>query len=321
MSNYLYFKHDNKPLQNRFNSKTILGEGYAINGLQDWQRLISYLLKLLSDKENQSVNENQDIRTIILNELIEISRNENFDGSEQESLFLDERFTEELILVLLIRRLRKFFRPLAKNRCPRLFISHRQADMNYALRIAELATKHGFAYWLDVLDPDLNKLPAIKNFTNLLPLLTACIIEMALINCTHVLACLTPNSRGTLWIPYEYGRITELPGLSTNACGWLHPDLPAGECPDYMLLGRITETEKEIETWLANELLIVKKTCKPDIRILKEFKNVYKLPEKSGEERARITEEYKDVFQSGLAKNMPISPTAGLRKKQQPKSD
>jgi hypothetical protein len=78
--------------------------------------------KALSDEENQSFNENQNIRTIILNELIEISGNGNF---ALERSFPDERSTEELILILLITRLRKFYRTLPKNRCPRLFISHR----------------------------------------------------------------------------------------------------------------------------------------------------------------------------------------------------
>lgn len=318
MSNYLYFQQDNQPLQNRFNSNTILREEYAINGLEDWRRLISYLLAILNDEENQTINENQNIRTIVLNELIEISGNDNFDVSEQGSIFPDERSTEELTLVLLIARLRKFYHTLPKNRCPRLFISHRQIDKKYALRIAELAAKHKFAYWVDVIDPDLEKLSKIESSASLSSLLTACIIEMALINCTHVIACMTPNSRGSLWMPYEYGRITELPALSSKACAWSDPNLDSSDFPDYMHLGKKAKNEKEIEAWLENELLKSKKTCNPDKGDLAAFEKVDMLPEISDKERTKIREEAETT-----AHGLPVSIAApdALKMKTPPKSN
>ena len=152
-------------------------------------------------------------RRAIISELIEVSSNNNLNIYDLDSLMPENRTTEELIAILLLTRLRKFYDPLPKNNCPRLFVSHRKADKDCALRIAEIAAQNGFAYWVDVLDPDLQALSKSTIAGSLIPLVTACIIEMALINCTHVIACMTPHSRGTLWIPYEYGRITELPGL------------------------------------------------------------------------------------------------------------
>lgn len=37
----------------------------------------------------------------------------------------------------------------------RVFVSHRQADTQYAERMAWLATDEGYGYWLDVHDPTL----------------------------------------------------------------------------------------------------------------------------------------------------------------------
>ncbi len=76
-------------------------------------------------------------------------------------------------------------------------------------------------------------------------LLTACIIEMGIINSTHVLAVMTQDTKGGEWVPYEYGRVRK---VGNTAC-WHHPS-HSFALPDYMLLGEITDSELEIETWL-----------------------------------------------------------------------
>src|SRR5262245_33482396 len=87
--------------------------------------------------------------------------------------------------------------------CPRVFISHRQIDEKRARRIAWLAWDERFDYWLDVvdLDPARNKQVKIlekrlgRKLTDIeKSILTAAIIEMALLNCTHVLAVMTDNT-------------------------------------------------------------------------------------------------------------------------------
>ncbi|MCB1090050.1 MAG: toll/interleukin-1 receptor domain-containing protein, partial [Verrucomicrobiae bacterium] len=89
---------------------------------------------------------------------------------------------------------------------PRVFISHRQADRTVAENAARLATANGFNYWLDVHDPNL----AAWNLQPDTPqksIAIAAIIEMALLNCSHVLAIVSGNTPGSAWVPYEYGRV------------------------------------------------------------------------------------------------------------------
>ncbi|MVM28907.1 hypothetical protein GO755_02600 [Spirosoma sp. HMF4905] len=139
--------------------------------------------------------------------------------------------------------------PDARQKCPRLFISHRQADGTWALRIAYLATQVGFTFWLDILDPTLTSIPASAH-----KLVIAGIIEMAILNSTHVIAIMTDQTRGSLWVPYEYGRITRLPASNTKAAAWLHPDLATNDFPEYMELGLKHRTEAAILNWLRAEL-------------------------------------------------------------------
>jgi hypothetical protein len=131
--------------------------------------------------------------------------------------------------------------------CPCLFVSHRQADRDDALSMAYLAYKHSFQYWVDALDPNLQNAGIAAN-----SILTAGIIEMALLNCTHVAALMTPNTPGSAWVPYEYGRLAEYPTLTNNAIAWRHPNFPPKNIPEYMLLRSVYETN-DISTWLMNE--------------------------------------------------------------------
>jgi hypothetical protein len=167
---------------------------------------------------------------------------------------------------LLLNKLRDIGAPTPDRACPRSFISHRQVDDLYALRIAEIATQCGFEYWVDVLDPSLRSLDDNPNFTKEeISILTACIIEMALINCSHVLTVMTVNTRGSQWVPYEYGRITEIPSEYERACGWRHPDLPKTDLPEYMDLGKISNSEMEISDWLTSEYYLWKNKSKSRI--------------------------------------------------------
>lgn len=142
----------------------------------------------------------------------------------------------------------------------------------------------GFAFWVDILDPRLSSLPNFPaNSSSIKSLLTACIIEMAIINCTHVITCMTPNSKGSLWIPYEYGRITAIPGYLSAASAWKHPDFPKPNLPEYMHLGLIHTTEKEIEDWHGTELnrKNQKKSCALPEHPLATYPSFPKLPYKN----------------------------------------
>jgi hypothetical protein len=147
--------------------------------------------------------------------------------------------------------------PQWKPACPRLFVSHRKdaPDADYALRIAKIAVEEDFEFWLDVLNPDLDKLK--QRIPHLTPemesLATARIIEMGLINSTHVIALMTPRTRGTLWIPYEYGRVKDAPVDAVDAGCWLHPKLDPVDFADYLRLGVVTYDEAGIRAWLQTE--------------------------------------------------------------------
>ncbi|MDD1612143.1 MAG: toll/interleukin-1 receptor domain-containing protein, partial [Methylococcaceae bacterium] len=140
--------------------------------------------------------------------------------------------------------------------CPRLFISHRQADYPLALRIAQLAVNEGIEIWLDVIDPTLTWLNTVGNY-HFTPrqeqLLIAVVIEMALLHSSHVMAVITGNTIGSGWVGYEYGRIKDSSLFSLQAGCWIHPLL--GSTPwEYLLLGVSAHDENGIKRWLNDEL-------------------------------------------------------------------
>jgi hypothetical protein len=124
----------------------------------------------------------------------------------------------------------------------RIFISHKQENRDEALRVAWLANQAGHHFWLDILAPTLNG-------TALNPIQTACVIEMGLLNCSHVIALVTPESRPSRWIPYEYGRVKEPTPYGLNSACWLHPT-QYSNVAEYLFLGTQTRTEEHITRWL-----------------------------------------------------------------------
>lgn len=125
---------------------------------------------------------------------------------------------------------------------PRVFISHRQLDSQRALDFANYLTANGIEYWLDLCDSRL------VNAQNLTPIAIANIIEIALINCTHVVAIMTKNSKGSLWIPYEYGRIKDPSSYIGNVCAYY--DIPKTELPEYMMLSEYQTAENKVVQWI-----------------------------------------------------------------------
>lgn len=192
----------------------------------------------------------------------------NVNGYEQWVRFVENLPLAETALQDTAVRIKEFeFKPpplssIHPINCPRVFISHKQEDKNYALRIAELAVQAKFYYWLDVVDPFLNIINSKKVVINSIPiilspkqeaLLIAAIVEMALINCTHVLAAITVKSRSSRWIPYEYGRVKNSPTIVSDATCWVSPKVDKSDIAEYMLLGIVKYTDHEVGLWLKNE--------------------------------------------------------------------
>ncbi len=120
----------------------------------------------------------------------------------------------------------------------------------------------GFDIWIDVLDPYLTSVATVSNFKNAVA--TAIIVEMALLNCSHVLAVMTDNTSGSFWVPYEYGRIKERIPFADNVTAWFDASNPPGTIcpppltvvnPEYLCLGHQLHCEPQLRSWQDQELL------------------------------------------------------------------
>lgn len=133
-----------------------------------------------------------------------------------------------------------------------VFVSHRQCDVTYAERIAYLAAQSGFQYWLDVHDPSLTSIGGASLPSPVRQILIAAIIEIGLLNSTHVIAVHTRNSDASMWIPYEVGRVKEDRVFATRSCGWFDKSA-SPNIGEYAYLAERTASEAEVVTWLKTQ--------------------------------------------------------------------
>ena len=128
----------------------------------------------------------------------------------------------------------------------RVFISHRQTDVKKSKWLANYLNGIGVETWLDILDLKLK--PNQKYVNRRIAL--ANMIEIALLNCTHVLALMTPKSAGSAWIPYEFGRVKSKKVRSYNAAAFQYK-LPKKDIPEYMIVaGKPLKSRKDIDNWI-----------------------------------------------------------------------
>ena len=132
---------------------------------------------------------------------------------------------------------------------PRIFVSHRHDDVSLAIQVARKLQAQGCDVWLDVWDPSLTFINVFggqlgREVRNLI---IALIIEMALINSTHVLALITGNTRGSYWVPYEYGRVKQGSIYAKEAaCLYMRND-PVR--PGYLNLGKVFKNQQQLNGW------------------------------------------------------------------------
>lgn len=156
--------------------------------------------------------------------------NEFLDSSDQHSLVFSDNFDQLMV---------------KKNRLkPCLFISHKQQDYDEALRIAHLAHDCGYDIYLDVLDPLLQNAQNQKS-----AILMANLIELGLLNSTHLIAVMTPNTTSSRWVPYEFGRVKEHQLLSYKTSSWAQHYV---KLPEYLYLCPIHHSERQVKQWLKN---------------------------------------------------------------------
>lgn len=135
----------------------------------------------------------------------------------------------------------------------RVFVSHQRKDVNYAERIAFLANQKGFEYWLDVHDPVLTLANNSSLPTAIQSILIAAIIEIALLNCTHVISVQTKNAQSSRWIPYEFGRVKYRSLRSSQVASWFDNQVYVSTNADYLKLGVCAHSEQEVIEWLENQ--------------------------------------------------------------------
>ncbi len=137
-------------------------------------------------------------------------------------------------------------RPMNKT----VFISHRRTDVAEARKAAHVLRNrrpNPVDVWLDVEDPVLTAFgnyPGRKTIVEML--VTALVIEMALLNSSHVLAIFTDKTPGSLWVPYEYGRVKTKRLHSYEAASLR---LGGPRRPEYMLLGPELSSVNYLNHW------------------------------------------------------------------------
>jgi len=140
---------------------------------------------------------------------------------------------------------------------PVLFLSHRKCDSMMALRLAWIADQEGFELWLDVVNPNLQPLqshigagPLSLSQTSLAIAQT---LEMGLFNSTHLLLVMTPNTVGSAWLPYQFGRAVTRENGELQLASWASQQVPKSTLPEYLALGAQFFCEDEYRTWLRRE--------------------------------------------------------------------
>jgi len=76
-----------------------------------------------------------------------------------------------------------------------VFISYRANDREVALKIAKKLQLNNIDFYLDVIDEE-----SVNNTSNITEAITKNIKR-----CTHLIAIISPNTKGSWWVPFEIG--------------------------------------------------------------------------------------------------------------------
>lgn len=133
--------------------------------------------------------------------------------------------------------------------CPRVFVSHKQEDARLAFAVARHIYGKGFDIWLDIVN--LPNLPGPAGLNQ--AVLRAAMIEMGLINCTHLIAVMTPKTVTSRWVPYEYGRVRDDPPSRVTVASFLHPP-GLGNLADYVYLAPRLPGYAALDIWLSQQM-------------------------------------------------------------------
>jgi hypothetical protein len=76
-----------------------------------------------------------------------------------------------------------------------VFISYRAKDREVALKIVRKFREHNIEFYLDIIDEE-----SINSTSNITEVITKNIKR-----CTHLIAIISPNTKGSWWVPFEIG--------------------------------------------------------------------------------------------------------------------
>src|SRR5688572_22316939 len=127
---------------------------------------------------------------------------------------------------------------------PCIFISHKREDSDMAKVVASNLMEMNVDVWLDVLArlPEQPSTPAEH-----LKITEA--IETGLQSSTHLLALVTPHTKGSWWVPFEIGSCR---ALGRGLAFLLHRDV--SDLPSYMVVGESLIDKEALFAW-AEKLL------------------------------------------------------------------
>ena len=122
---------------------------------------------------------------------------------------------------------------------PCIFISHKREDSEMAKVVASNLIEMNVDVWLD----DLERLPEQPSTPAEHLKLTEA-IETGLQSSTHLLALVTPHTKGSWWVPFEIGSCR---ALRRGLAFLLHRDV--SDIPSYMVVGESLVDKEALFAW------------------------------------------------------------------------
>jgi TIR domain-containing protein len=124
---------------------------------------------------------------------------------------------------------------------PCVFVSHKFDDLAIAVQIGRQLRELEVDVWLDVEDVSAQQAMRARSDDKL-----AEAIERGLTHCTHLLALISPRTKGSWWVPYEIGSGR---GFGKELAFFVHRDVR--ELPAYLVFGKKILDQSDFYGWVA----------------------------------------------------------------------
>jgi hypothetical protein len=122
-----------------------------------------------------------------------------------------------------------------------VFISHQFADTSLAVEVGDQLKALEIDIWLDAEDAASQTAAEAGDDEKL-----AQAIEWGLTNCTHLLALISPKTKGSWWVPFEVGSVR---GRGKPFAFFVHKDVTP--LPAWLALGRKLLDQMDFYKWAA----------------------------------------------------------------------